>query len=97
MTTGKYGLRSLAAKRCHRFEDNKANFGAAIFLVVDEQVDPIRRNEYRIADTVFRNNNVELEGGGIYVSSTRIESNSILPNALRFLLLVEGSLFANNT
>ena len=85
------------AERCCRFVDNKATFGAAIFLVVDEQVDPIRRNEYRVAGTVFRNNNVEFEGGSIYVSSTRTESNSVSLNARSFLLLVEGSNFTNNT
>ena len=77
--------------------DNKATFGAAIFLVVDEQVDPIRRNEYRVANTVFRNNNVEFEGGGIHMSSTRIESNSASLNAGRFLLLLESNNFTGNT
>ena len=85
------------AERCQRFEDNEANFGAAIFLVVDEKVDINRRDAYRIAGAVFRNNSVEFTGGGIYVSGTRTESLSVSLNARSFLLLVEGSLFTNNT
>ena len=87
------------AERCCRFEDNKATFGAAIFLVVDEQVDPTRWILYRVAGAIFRNNNVEVEGGGIYVSNTRTEFNSVsvLPNARIFLLQMEDSSFTNNT
>ena len=85
------------AERCCRFENNKATFGGAIFLVVDEQVNPIRWNEYRVDSAVFQNNCVEFEGGGIYVSSTLTESNSVSSNAHSFLLLVEGSQFTNNT
>ena len=84
-------------ERCYRFEDNRATFGGAIFLVVDEQVDPIRRSDYRVDSAVFQNNSVEFEGGGIYVSSTRTEFNSVSLNAASFLLLVEGSQFTNNT
>ena len=80
-----------------RFEDNKATFGGAVFLVVDEQIDLVRRRNYLIARTTFRNNNADYEGGALHVSSTKTESNLVSQNAFVFLLTVEESAFRENT
>ena len=84
-------------ERCHRFEDNNATFGAAIFFVVDEQVDPTRRHAYRIAKTAFQRNRAEIEGGAVYVSTTKTDTNSLSLNAAHFRLLFEQSFFGENS
>ena len=72
-------------------------FGAGIFLTVDEQISPTQQDEYRISKAVFQKNIVEIEGGAIFVSSTRADSNSDSLNAGVFRLLIDNCTFKTNT
>ena len=82
--------------RC-RFAYNKGTFGGGLFLALDHNVHPSRRNAYRVANAAFRENRVEVEGGAIYVTTTRTESDSGSLNAHSFLVLIEKSSFRQNT
>ena len=50
-----------------------------------------------MAEAVFWKNRVEMEGGAIYVTTTRAESNSVSLNAHTYSVLVERSSFRENT
>ena len=71
-------------------------FGAGIFFTVDEQISPIQQDEYRVSEAVFRRNRVEIEGGAIYVSSARADSNSNSLNAGIYRLVIDECKFENN-
>ena len=79
-----------------RFKRNRGNFGGAIFIEIDENVESKRNSEkYLLNLTQFVRNEAE-EGGAVYVGNGRIALGERSFNAKRFVLRFLDCLFEKN-